>query len=167
MAHTLRRSKSKYGRTRRQRKKQRRMRMRGGGIFDDIINKFKPSTDAEKCQTAKENAGEICMNAKADESVQAQDSMQEPVSQEPVVSQVSAQEPVVSQVSTQESPQEPPQEPAQAQEPYIAEIDETNAMPNVDNYDVERIGGANKSKKKHKKRSHSRRKKTKSKKHKK
>jgi hypothetical protein len=150
------------------------MRMRGGGIFDDIINKFKPSTDAEKCQAAKENVDEICMNAKADESVQAQDSMQEPVSQEPVVSQVSAQEPVVSQVSAQESPQEPivsaqesPQEPAQAQEPYIAEIDETNAMPNVDNYDVERIGGANKSKKKHKKRSHSRRKKTKSKKHKK
>ena len=36
--HTLKKSKSKYGRTRRQRRKQRRI--RGGGIFDDIIPKL-------------------------------------------------------------------------------------------------------------------------------
>ena len=58
MTHTLRRSKSKYARTRRQHKKQRRI--RGGGFLDDIVNKFKPSTPAEKCQAAKEAAREAC-----------------------------------------------------------------------------------------------------------
>ena len=58
MAHTLRRSKSKYGRTRRQRKKQ--TRMRGGSIIDDLVSKFKPSTDAEKCAKAQQNVQETC-----------------------------------------------------------------------------------------------------------
>ena len=60
MTHTLRRSKSKYARTRRQHKKQRRI--RGGGFLDDLVKKFKPSTDAEKCQAAKEAAQTACSN---------------------------------------------------------------------------------------------------------
>jgi hypothetical protein len=58
VVHTLRRSKSKYGRTRRQRKKQKRT--QGGGIFQDFVNTFKPSTPEEKCEKAKKNAEEIC-----------------------------------------------------------------------------------------------------------
>ena len=66
--HTLKKSKSKYGRTRRQRRKQRRMRMHGGefslaGItdgFKGLVSKFSPSTDAEKCKEANEKAEEVC-----------------------------------------------------------------------------------------------------------
>jgi hypothetical protein len=77
MAHTLRRSRSKYGRTRRQRRKQRRI--RGGGIFDDIINKFKPDTPEEKCEKAKQAAEEVCSSVSAPSS-------------EPVVEQQSGDE---------------------------------------------------------------------------
>lgn len=77
MAHTLRRSRSKYGRTRRQRRKQRRI--RGGGIFDDIINKFKPATPEEKCENAKQAAEEVCSSVSAPSS-------------EPVVEQQSGDE---------------------------------------------------------------------------
>jgi len=68
MAHTLRRSRSKYGRTRRQRRKQRRI--RGGGIFDEFINKFKPSTPEEKCAKAKESAQEACSNNSAEGDIE-------------------------------------------------------------------------------------------------
>ena len=61
MAHTL-RSKSKYGRTRRQRKKQRRM--RGGFSITEslsgLINKFKPETQDKACENAQKKATEIC-----------------------------------------------------------------------------------------------------------
>ena len=77
MAHTLRRSRSKYGRTRRQRRKQRRM--RGGGIFNDFINKFKPATPEEKCENAKQAAEEVCSSVSAPSS-------------EPVVEQQSGDE---------------------------------------------------------------------------
>ena len=70
MATTLRRSRSKYGRTRRQRRKQRRI--RGGGIFDDIINKFKPSTPQEKCDKAKQEAEEICNSISQEQPEQEQ-----------------------------------------------------------------------------------------------
>ena len=67
MAHTLRlrRSRSKYGKKRRQRKTQRRV--HGGGIFDDFISKFKPSTDEEKCAKAREAAQEACSNVNGNE----------------------------------------------------------------------------------------------------
>lgn len=62
MTHTLRRSKSKYARTRRQHKKQRRI--RGGGFLNDvgntIVGAFKPSTDEEKCKELKEAAQTAC-----------------------------------------------------------------------------------------------------------
>ncbi len=62
MATTLRRSRSKYGRTRRQRRKQRRI--RGGGFFDklkdDIVNKFKPKSAQVKCEEAEQEAENIC-----------------------------------------------------------------------------------------------------------
>ena len=77
MAHTLRRSRSKYGRTRRQRRKQKRI--RGGGIFDDFINKFKPSTPEEKCEKAKQAADEVCSSVSSPSS-------------EPVVEQQSGDE---------------------------------------------------------------------------
>jgi hypothetical protein len=70
MAQTL-KSKSKYGRTRRQRKKQRRM--RGGFNITEsltgLINKFKPATQEEACEEAKNKATEICnASAKPDQS---------------------------------------------------------------------------------------------------
>lgn len=77
MAHTLRRSRSKYGRTRRQRRKQKRT--RGGGFFGDFINKFKPSTPEEKCENAKQAAEEVCSSVSAPSS-------------EPVVEQQSGDE---------------------------------------------------------------------------
>ena len=58
MTHTLRRSRSKYGRTRRQRKKQ--QKMQGGGFFDEFVEKFKPSSPEKKCEEAKKNAEEVC-----------------------------------------------------------------------------------------------------------
>jgi hypothetical protein len=62
MTQTLRRSKSKYARTRRQNKKQRRI--RGGGFLNDvgntIVGAFKPSTDEEKCKELKEAAQKAC-----------------------------------------------------------------------------------------------------------
>lgn len=62
MTQTLRRSKSKYARTRRQHKKQRRI--RGGGFLNDvgntIVGAFKPSTDEEKCKELKEAAQRAC-----------------------------------------------------------------------------------------------------------
>lgn len=54
----IRRSKSRYGRTRRQRRKQRRM--RGGFAFGDLINVFKPKTQEEKCAEAQQEAEKIC-----------------------------------------------------------------------------------------------------------
>ncbi len=75
MTHTLRRSRSKYGRTRRQRRKQRRM--HGGGFFDDIINKFKPSTPEEKCSKAKEAVQEACNNVNRDMEMMPLDSSME------------------------------------------------------------------------------------------
>jgi|AACY02.17.fsa_nt_gi hypothetical protein len=67
MTHTLRRSRSKYkyGRTRRQQYRKQR-RMRGGGIFDEIISKFKPSSQQEKCSKAREAARNACDNANAE-----------------------------------------------------------------------------------------------------
>ena len=76
MATTLRRSRSKYGRTRRQRRKQRRI--RGGGIFDDIINKFKPSTPQEKCDKAKQEAEEICNSISQEQPEQEQQDLSTP-----------------------------------------------------------------------------------------
>lgn len=68
MAHTLRRSRSKYGRTRRQRRKQNRT--RGGGFFDDFISKFKPSTPEEKCAKAQKLAQEACSNNNVDGDIE-------------------------------------------------------------------------------------------------
>jgi hypothetical protein len=64
MTHTLRRSKSKYGGTRRQRRKQRRI--RGGGIFDALIEKITPSTPKQKCDKAREEAQLACSNVDGD-----------------------------------------------------------------------------------------------------
>ena len=59
--NTLRRSKSKYGRTRRQRRKQKRM--RGGFGFNDLIGVFQPKTQEEKCKEAQQEAENICNKA--------------------------------------------------------------------------------------------------------
>lgn len=72
MAHTLRRSRSKYGRTRRQRKKEKKM--QGGGFFDDFVKTFKPSTPEEKCEKAKKNAEEACNSMSSEISQQELDS---------------------------------------------------------------------------------------------
>jgi hypothetical protein len=70
MTHTLRRSKSKYARTRRQHKKQRRIRGGGFGFLNDvgntIVGAFKPSTPAEKCRATRKAAQEACSNVEGD-----------------------------------------------------------------------------------------------------
>ena len=58
MMHTLRRSKSKYGRTRRHRRKQKKM--QGGGIFDAFVDTFKPLSLQDKCNKEKKEAEEAC-----------------------------------------------------------------------------------------------------------
>lgn len=58
MAHTLRRSKSKYGRTRRQRRNKKRI--SGGGFIADILNKFKPKSSEDKCKEAEQEAAKNC-----------------------------------------------------------------------------------------------------------
>lgn len=51
-------TKSRYGRTRRQRRKPRCM--RGGFAFGDLINVFKPKTQEQKCEEAQQEAEKIC-----------------------------------------------------------------------------------------------------------
>ena len=112
MAHTLRRSRSKYGRTRRQRRKQKRT--RGGGFFDinfnDIINKLKPSTPEEKCAKAKQAADEVCGSLES----------------EPVIEQQSGDDLSSSSELNSEMMSPPPIEPTEMMSPPI---ETTGMMP--------------------------------------
>jgi hypothetical protein len=87
MAHTL-RSKSKYGRTRRQRKKQRRM--RGGFSITEslsgLIDNFKPETQEKACENAQKKATEIC-------NAYAQSNQSAPPPTQPLIEQQSDQSP--------------------------------------------------------------------------
>ena len=115
MVHTLRRSRSKYGRTRRQRRKQRRI--RGGGIFDDIINKFKPASTQEKCEKAKQAAEEVCSSSSEPVVVEQQsgDDLSPPSELESLVPESQIQRP--DSVAISESDMLSPPEP----EPLLSE----------------------------------------------
>ena len=151
MAHTLRlrRSRSKYGKTRRQRKTQRRV--HGGGIFDDFISKFKPSTDEEKCAKAREAAQEACSNVNGNED--AGDIEMSPMGDTSSSS---------SELDASSSPtlQQPPFDSGALPPPPS----DSGSQPQPVN-----IGGAKKSRRKHKnkKKSHRRKKSKSSRKHKK
>ena len=172
MSHTLRRSKSKYGRTRRQRQHKKQRHMRGGFSFTDFIGNFKPKTDAEKCQAAKEAAQTACSNA-AEGDIEMM-----PVT--PPSSDTSTVSPVSSVgeygISSKNNNIIPAVTPSATTN--FDDVDDVYTPPppndfeKVDTQQPELqpqpgIGGARKSKKKNKKRSQSRRKKTKSRKHKK
>ena len=107
MSHTLRRSRSKYGRTRRQRRKQKHT--RGGGIFDDFINKFKPSTPEEKCEKAKQTADEVCNSVSTLEPVEQQSGydMSPPSELNSIVPEGQSQSPNSVAISDMSPPLEP------------------------------------------------------------
>jgi hypothetical protein len=82
MTYTLRRSRSKYGRTRKQRQQRRQRRTRGGGgFFDTLIEKITPSTPQQKCVKAKEDARLACSNVDGDIEMTEMGSEKEPTSQ--------------------------------------------------------------------------------------
>jgi hypothetical protein len=190
MTQTLRRSKSKYARTRRQNKKQRRI--RGGGFLDDIGNRivgtFKPSTPAEKCQAARKAAREACSNVEGDiemtempRDTGLSSGSGEGLSSGSGEGLSSGSGEGLSSGSGDELPGDelPDDElPGSGKGPYSAASftplirDVKSPLGGVDSVDSNRVaaaaaGGAKKSKKKNKKRSQSRRKKLKSRKHKK
>lgn len=117
MAHTLRRSKSKYGRTRCQRRKHKRT--QGGGFFDEFVNKFKPSPPEEKCEKAKKDAEEACSSISQSQETSSlpQSELDSGFPESPSVMSDS-----VSGSSTMTEPLEPLPEPAIASE--------LNVMPN-------------------------------------
>jgi hypothetical protein len=188
MAQTLRRSKSKYGRTRRQRQQKKQRQMHGGFSFDDFISKFKPSTPAEKCKAAKEAAQTACSNVEGDiELMPISDTKpvgEAPVgealvdnSTTPVVDYTSSTTPVVDYTSTKPVGDYTSTKPVDygATQEDDDDDDYNNILPKnatpqqqpqPQSLDTQ-VGGAKKSKKKNKKRSQSHRKKHKSRKHKK
>ena len=177
MAQTLRRSKSKYGRTRRQRQHNKQTRMRGGFSFTEFIGKFTPKTDKEKCKAAKEAAQTACSNVDGDiEMMPISDtvgdgassikpvgeapvgdytSSTKPVGEAPVDDYTSSIKPVVGSVAIQEDDDD-----------YNTKFDTLQTQPQLTT-EIASFGGAKKSKKRNKKRSQGHRKKHKSRKHKK
>ena len=179
MATTLRRSRSKYGRTRRQRRKQRRI--RGGGFFDklkdDIVNKFKPKSAQVKCEEAEQEAENICNSSEMTELAPIEQPSSDssvndatvgftpgvdggdvemteimPQSMQPLeTSYPEIMPPSMNQPEIEQNPLQPQPLPLPLPQPPAAS----------------KFGGSKKIKKKNKKRSQSRRKKLKSRKHKK
>ena len=160
MAHTLRRSKSKYGRTRRQRKKQRRM--RGGFSITEslsgFIDTFKPTTDEKKCEEAREAVQTACSKVEGDGVTDT------PVGSDTPVEGFSSDTPIGSAPVEGFSSAEPVGEGFSSSAPvgFDAPSEDDDILQQSVN------GGAKKSRRrKNKKRSQSRRKKFKSRKHKK
>jgi hypothetical protein len=187
MAHTLRRSKSKYGRTRRQRQHKKQRQMRGGFSLTEFIGNFTPKTDAEKCKAAKEDAQTTCSKGKVDGDTEVRPSDAPSFGQPGASSDApsfgqpgaSSDAPSFGQPGASSDAPSFGQPGASSDAPSFgqpgASSDATSLSqpgaysPYLDEYDDDTpdIGGARKSKKKNKKRSQSRRKKTKSRKHKK
>ena len=186
MVTTLRRSRSKYGRTRRQRRKQRRI--RGGGFLDDIVNKFKPKSAQEKCKEAEQEAENICNSSGsgAEGDVEMTEFAPEQPSSDASVNDTSRNDATIGFTPgvdggdvemTEVMPQ--PMKPLETSNPEIMppsmnqpETEQNPLQPQPlplprPPVDSKFGGGSKKSKKKNKKRSQSRRKKLKSRKHKK
>ncbi len=144
MAHTLRRSKSKYGKTRRQRRKQKRV--QGGGIFQDFVNKFKPSTPEEKCDKARKDAEEVC-NSITEEIPPLEPSVDSvPVSVPESSNITSASDMSMSQTLT--APQSTPAAsesimiPPTSQTMPVMQNSETGLSPNVESVPQPQLEGA-------------------------
>ena len=164
MAHTLRRSKSKYGRTRRQRKKQRRM--RGGFSITEslsgFIDTFKPTTDEKKCEEAREAVQTACSKVEGDGVTDT------PVGSDTPVEGFSSAAPIGSAPVEGFSSAEPVGEGFSSAEPVGEGFSSAATSEDDDILQKTVNGGAKKSRRrKNKKRSQSRRKKFKSRKHKK
>ena len=166
MAQTLRRSKSKYGRTRRQRQHNKQTRMRGGFSFTEFIGKFTPKTDKEKCKAAKEAAQTACSNVDGDiEMMPISDTVgdggealigEAPVGEALIGEAPIGEAPVVGSVAIQEDDDD-----------YNTKSDTLQTQSPQLTTEIASFGGAKKSKKRNKKRSQGHRKKHKSRKHKK
>ena len=187
MTHTLRRSRSKYGRTRRQRKKQ--LRMQGGGIFDDFVDnltsKFKPKSSQQKCQDAKEEAEKICNSGAsgADGDIEmselnesAQPQMIEPLATSNPEMMPGTSQPASDTLSPSSEafmPASSPEMMSGISQPEMVGMEQKSPVQPqpqpLSAYEPQtvRYGGAKKSKKKNKKQSQRHRKKLKSRKHKK
>ena len=189
MATTLRRSRSKYGRTRRQRRKQKRT--RGGGFLDDLVKQFKPKSTEEKCKEAEQEAEKICNSGAEGDIEMTEMAEMTPIDRPPSDTSVDGNDAIAGpdsrdvEMSAEVMPQ-PPMQPSETSNPMSPSVSqpgmsqpgmsqsvmEQNSLttqpqplpqPNAANIG----GGAKKSRKNNKKRSQSRRKKLKSKKHKK
>jgi hypothetical protein len=125
----IRRSKSRYGRTRRQRRKQRRM--RGGFAFGDLINVFKPKTQEEKCTEAQQEAEKICNKPVLEEEQGLEPVVEEEQQEEPVLKPA----PFVSDSLDQEQSFSPPLSPSPSplddgqQLPSLPLNDEFSSLP--------------------------------------
>ena len=184
MATTLRRSRSKYGRTRRQRRKQRHI--RGGGFLDDIVNKFKPKSAQEKCKEAEQEAENICNSSGSGSGAEGDIEMTELApSSDASVNETSNNDAIAGFTPVTPSVDGGDVEIAEVMPQPIEPLETSNTEimpPGMSQPDIEQkplqpqplpqlpaskfSGGAKKSKKNNKKRSQSRRKKLKSKKHK-
>ena len=181
MATTLRRSRSKYGRTRRQRRKQRRI--RGGGFLDDIVNKFKPKSNEVKCKEAEQEAEKIC-NSGAEGDIEMTELGPIEPSRNDAATTGFTPDVNEGDVEMTEVMPQPQTQSLETPNPEIMPAGMSPGMsPGMIQSEIEQntlqsqplpqppaskfSGGARKSKKKNKKRSQSRRKKLKSKKHKK
>ena len=179
MAQTL-KSKSKYGRTRRQRRKQKRT--SGGGFIDDIVNKFKPKSSEDKCKEAEQEAEKICNSSGSGAEGDIEMTELAPIEPSRNDAATTGFTPDVNEGDV-EMTEVMPQPQTQSLETPNPEIMPAVMSPGMIQSEIEQntlqpqplpqppaskfSGGARKSKKKNKKRSQSRRKKLKSKKHKK
>lgn len=179
MATTLRRSRSKYGRTRRQRRNKKRI--SGGGFIDDIVNKFKPKSSEDKCKEAEQEAEKICNSSGS--GAEGDIEMTELATIEPSNNDVAAGFIPGVDGGDVEMTTTMPQPQTQSLETSNPEIMPAGMSIGMSQSEIEQnplqpqplpqppaskfSGGAKKSKKKNKKRSQSRPKKIKSRKHKK
>ena len=187
MAQTLRRSKSKYGRTRRrQRQQKKQTRMRGGLSFADFsftdvsfADLFRPTTDKNKCKAAKEAAQTACSNVDGDIEMTEMGSEKEPTSQnyatttspyqdmDPAAAEELASNPKIMPLDNNNNNQYTLPLGGEQPLPLGGDLGGEQPLPSLPTQTV--IGGSRRKKNKNnnKKRNQSRRKKTKSKKHKK
>ena len=187
MAQTLRRSKSKYGRTRRrQRQQKKQTRMRGGLSFTDFsftdlsfTDLFKPKTNKDKCKAAKEAAQTACSNVDGDIEMTEMGSEKEPTSQNyatttspyqdmnPAAVEELASNPKIMPLDNNNNNQYTLPLGGEQPLPLGGDLGGEQPLPSLPTQTV--IGGSRRKKNKNnnKKRNQSRRKKTKSKKHKK
>jgi hypothetical protein len=125
MATTLRRSRSKYGRTRRQRRKQKRT--RGGGFLDDLVKQFKPKSTEEKCKEAEQEAEKICSSGVEGDIEMTEMTEMTPIDQPPSDTSVDGNDAIAGpdsrdvEMSAEVMPQ-PPIQPSETSNPMSSNV---------------------------------------------